>query len=63
MPLRAPRVVYLVAGKCQRTFEGLVRHPPVAAVDILVAVTVLQKDAQTLGLELPHERMNAVATA
>ncbi len=56
MPALAPRVVHLVARKPQSALHLLVRHPPVAAVDVLVRRAVLQEDADRLRLGLADQR-------
>ena len=59
----SPHVVHLIAGEDERSFEGLIGDPPVAAVDVEILGTILEEDADRLRLDLPHEGGVFVATA
>ena len=51
----APDVLDFIAGKLERAFHGLIRHPPVTAVDVEVVGAVLKKDANRFRLVLADE--------
>jgi hypothetical protein len=59
----APHVLDFVSGPGESAFHGLVRHPPITAVDVEVAVAVLEEDAKRFRFGLANERVIAVATA
>ena len=59
----APRMVHLVAGERQRPLKGLVGDPPIAAIDVEVLGSALEKDADRLRLDLPHEGGVFIAAA
>ena len=50
-----PLVLHLIASELQGTLQGLVGHPPVAAVDVQIVRAVLQVDADRLGLHLADQ--------
>src|SRR5262249_30412145 len=51
----APGVVDFVAGEGQGALHLLVRHPPVAAVDVLIAAPILEKDPKRFRLDLANQ--------
>src|SRR5205814_1130796 len=59
----APYVVHLVADESEGALHHLVRHPPVAAVDVLVRAPVLEEDADRLRLIFADEGRVAVRAA
>ena len=63
VPAVAPFVFQLIAGKLERALYHLVGDPPVAAVNVQVILTVLQKNAERLRLGFADERRNLVAAA
>ncbi len=58
----APGVVHVVAGPGEAAFHHLVRHPPVAAVEVIVASAALEEDAEGLGLEFADEHGQLIGT-
>ena len=59
----APDVAMVVTGVGQGALHGLVGHPPIAAVDIVIVGAVLEENAESLGLGLADEARIAVAAA
>src|SRR5262249_740937 len=57
----SPDVLDLISGKRKRTLKGLVRHPPVAAVAIIIIRAVLQKDSNRFRLVFADERGVSIA--
>ena len=63
MPVAAPDVIHFVARVGQGTLHFLVRHPPIAAVDVQIAAAVLQEYADRLGFRLADQCGIFVAAA
>src|SRR5688572_13079900 len=59
----APCVLHVVAGEDQRPLHLLVRHPPIAAVDVQIVLAVLEKNADGLWLHLAHQCRIIIAAA
>src|SRR6185503_11452414 len=59
----APYVVHVVAGEDERPLQFLIRHPPIAGVDILVRAAILEKNSDRLRLVLADERWIVVPAA
>ena len=56
VPPFAPRVLDLIAGELERPFHLEIRHPPVAAVDVLVVAAIFEEDPDGPGLVLADQR-------
>ena len=59
----APDVAVVVAGVGEGALQGLVGHPPIAAVDVVIVGAVLEENAEGLRLGLADEAGVAVAAA
>src|SRR5689334_10249353 len=52
-----------VTGECQGPLHHLVRHPPIATINIEIIGAILQEYADRFGLELANKRRVNLATS
>src|SRR5829696_2680853 len=63
VPAIAPGMLDVVPSKDQGAFHHLIGHPPVTAIDVLIARTVLKINPDRFGLSLANQCGVNVATA
>src|SRR5687768_7554717 len=59
----APLMGMLITGERERALDHLIGEPPIAAVDIQVVRTALQKNSKWLRLELPDQSWITITAA